>query len=134
MRVSCRSVLGGIGAFLRWTVAGALLGLAGGAIFGLLTGLLWVIFTGDLTRGVNNGCLFALAGAAAGLLVAVFAWWERPLPSEGAADHQTQIIVTRVPLDGHAARNGSEMEERWTPRSEEAPQSFRGETRRQGIE
>jgi len=136
MRFSCRTVLKAVGAFVRWTVAGVLLGLAGGTIFGLLTGILWVIFAADLARGVSNCWLFALAGAASGFILAVVAWWERPVPADppAAVDRQTRIIVTRVTWDSNAASNGhSALEGRWT-RPSEAPEPFFGETRGQEIE
>jgi hypothetical protein len=129
----CGTVLERVGALLKWAAAGAVLGLAGGALFGLLTATLWLVFTADLARAVSNCWLFALAGAAAGLILAVFAWWEHPVSK---VDGQARIIVVaRMTCDSSAESNGhGDMEERWTRRPAQAGEPFSGETRGRKIE
>jgi hypothetical protein len=117
---------------MKWAAAGVVLGLAAGVICGLLIGALWVVFTGDLARAVSRFWLFALAGTAAGLILAVIAWWERPAPK---VEQETRIIVARVTWDSSTESNGhSDMKERWTRRPAQDREPFPGETRSRKIE
>ena len=87
-----------VGAFAGWTAAGTAIGLAGGSVFGLLTALLWMLLKGDVNRGLGNGLLFALAGAAAGFILAVAAWWTRAETAEPAKP-QDAPVAERLPGD-----------------------------------